>query len=226
MIKLLFKVDKILIYIGLNNGVGFSNIIQNESFDKCYGFEPIPHLYKKVKNEHINNPKVEIINAAVVETEGEYDFYISKFNNLIGDSSSLFEITDEYRKITGNDIHTHEKIKVKGINLKKFLEERQITNIKKYVSDAEGNDYTILKSIVNFIDQRKIEVIQVESICDYVIKEVRENQPTNYEKDFVNLLSNNYELYGKQEGNYDPKSPNHWVNRDLYFKLKPIKNEN
>lgn len=215
--------DKILIYIGLNNGVGFSNITQNESFDKCYGFEPIPHLYKKVKNEHINNPKVEIINAAVVEVEGEYDFYISKFNNIIGDSSSLFELTEEYRELTGNNISTHEKIKVKGINLKKFLEEKNITNIKKYVSDAEGNDYTILKSIISLVNERKIEDIQVESICDYVVKEVRENQPTNYEKDFVDLLSNNYELYKKQEGNYNPKLPNYWVNRDLYFKLKPIK---
>ena len=215
--------DKILIYIGLNNGVGFSQIIQNEDFDKCYGFEPIPHLYEKVKNEHINNPKVEIINAAVVEIEGEYDFYISKFNNIIGDSSSLFELTEEYRELTGNNIRTDEKIKVKGINLKKFLEEKNITNIKQYVSDAEGNDYTILKSIISFVNQRKIEFIQVESICDYVIKEVRENQPTNYEKDFVDLLSNNYELYKKQEGNYNPKLPNYWVNRDLYFKLKPIK---
>jgi FkbM family methyltransferase len=219
MIKLLFKMDKILIYIGLNNGVGFLNIIKNENFDKCYGFEPIPHLYEKVKNEHINNPKVEIINAAVVETEGEYDFYVSKFNDIIGDSSSLFQITEEYREITGNDIHTDKKIKVKGINLKKFLEEKKITNIKKYVSDAEGMDYTILKSINSFLNERRIEFIQVESICDHVINEIRENQPTNYEKDFVNLLSNNYELYKKQEGNYNQKSPNHWVNRDLYFKL-------
>jgi hypothetical protein len=211
--------DKILIYIGLNNGVGFLNIIENENFDKCYGFEPIPHLYEKVKNEHINNPKVEIVNAAVVETEGEYDFYVSKFNDIIGDSSSLFQITEEYREITGNDIHTDKKIKVKGINLKKFLEEKKITNIKKYVSDAEGMDYTILKSINSFLNERRIEFIQVESICDYVISEIRENQPTNYEKDFVNLLSNNYELYKKQEGNYNQKSPNHWVNRDLYFKL-------
>ena len=215
--------DKILIYIGLNNGVGFLNIIENENFDKCYGFEPIPHLYEKVKNEHINNPKVEIINAAVVETEGEYDFYVSKFHNIIGDSSSLFEITEEYREVTGNDIRTYEKIKVKGINLKKFFEEKKITNIKTYVSDAEGMDYTILKSISSFLNEKRIEFIQVESICDYVINEVRENQPTNYEKDFVNLLSNNYELYKKQEGNYNQKSPNYWVNRDLYFKLKSIK---
>jgi len=214
--------EKILVYIGLNNGKGFEEFLQNETFDRCFGFEPLPELYEKVKEKYKDRSDVEIINAAVVENEGEYKFFRTNFVGSVEnkDSSSLYEITEDYRNTTGNPIYTKDTIIVKGINLMKFLSERNVHQIYQYVSDAEGNDFVILKTIKKFIDDRKIEKIKVESVCDYVNFDIRSGQPSNKESDFIDLLKTNYDLYDKQEGQYNPNLKNYWVNRDLHFKLK------
>lgn len=216
--------EKILIYIGLNNGKGFEEVLSEENFDRSFGFEPLPELYELVKKKYEHRDDVEIINAAVVEKEGDYTFYRTQFMgvNQNQDSSSLYEITEEYRNTTGNPIYTKDKITVKGVNLSKFLSEKMITHIHQYVSDAEGNDFIILKTIKEYIDNRKINKIKVESVCDYVNFDIRSGQPSNKESDFINLLGDNYELYNKQKGQYNPELKNYWVNRDLYFRLRDI----
>lgn len=205
-----------LIYIGLNHGNGFQKLLESTSYDKYIGFEPIPFLANMLKNKYSKNDKVEIIESAITDMDGEFDFYITDVNG----SSSLFEVTSEWRKNTGNNISTQNKIKVKGINLLNFLNTRNIEFIDHYVSDAEGNDFTILSYLKSYIDQKKIKLIQVESEVDYIDYEQRKDQPKNKESDFMYLLGDNYEIYHKQEGNYNRDSTVRWANRDLFFKLK------
>jgi FkbM family methyltransferase len=205
-----------LIYIGLNHGAGFQKILSTTNYDRYIGFEPIPYLSQSLKEKYKNDDRVEIIEAAITEISGQYNFYITDVDG----SSSLYEVTSSWREFTGNKIQSINKIKVNGINILDFLKERNIDFIDHYISDAEGNDYIILSYLEKFIDDKKISLIQVESEMDYVNYEQRKNQPKNKEKDFLDLLEKNYTLYYKQEGNYDDNSPNKWANRDLFFKLK------
>ncbi len=214
--------DKILIYIGLNKGEGLRRVLKQTSFTKVIGFEPIPELFEKLKLEYQNNKKIEIL-PYVVDTEDQIKtFFVTQqdSDSSITYSSSLYEISEDYRKYKKSDISTQIKIEVKSISLLSFLKERNIDFIDTYISDAEGNDFKILSSIREFTDNKKIKIIQVESEPDYVDWSQRVNQPNNKEKDFVNLLSTNYELTDKEEGNYDTNSQNKWVNRDITFKLK------
>lgn len=214
--------DKILIYIGLNKGEGLKRVLKQTSFTKVIGFEPIPELFEKLKLEYQNNKKIEIL-PYVVDTEDQIKtFFVTQqdSDSSITYSSSLYEISEDYRKYKKSDISTQIKIEVKSISLLSFLKERNIDFIDTYISDAEGNDFKILSSIREFTDNKKIKIIQVESEPDYVDWSQRVNQPNNKEKDFVNLLSTNYELTDKEEGNYDTNSQNKWVNRDITFKLK------
>jgi FkbM family methyltransferase len=214
--------EKILIYIGLNKGEGLERLLGQESFTKVIGFEPIPELFENLKLKYQNNEKIEIL-PYVVDTEDQIKtFFVTQqnSNSSITYSSSLYEITEDYRKYKNTDISTRLKIEVKSISLLNFLKERNIDFIDTYISDAEGNDFKILSSIKEFTDNKKIKIIQVESEPDYVDWPVRANQPHNKERDFVNLLSSNYDLIDKQNGNYDINSPDKWVNRDITFKLK------
>lgn len=214
--------EKILIYIGLNKGEGLKRVLNQTSFTKVIGFEPIPELFEKLKLEYQNNEKIEIL-PYVVDTEDQIKtFFVTQqdSDSSITYSSSLYEISEDYRKYKKSDISTQIKIEVKSISLLTFLKERNIDFIDTYISDAEGNDFKILSSIREFTDNKKIKIIQVESEPDYVDWSQRVNQPNNKEKDFVNLLSTNYELTDKEKGIYDNNSQNKWVNRDITFKLK------
>ena len=145
---------KILVYVGVNNGGSFFNLIDN--FDEVYGFEPIPELYNFLKEKTKNNKKINLYNCAVSDIEGKKPFYITNENP----SSSLFEMTEEYRKKTGNDIFTVETIEVDCINLNKFLKEKNIHEIHTFISDAEGCDFTILKTIEELIKSKILKIFK------------------------------------------------------------------
>ena len=49
------------------------------------------------------------------------------------------------------------KITVKTVNLKKFLEDNQVDYIDYYLSDTQGSDLNILKTIKEFVDEKKLE---------------------------------------------------------------------
>ena len=51
---------KILVYVGVNNGTSFFNLINN--FDEAYGFEPIPELYEYLREQTKNNEKINLYN--------------------------------------------------------------------------------------------------------------------------------------------------------------------
>lgn len=181
--------EKILIYIGLNEGKTFSELI--DKYERVIGFEPIPDLANMMIEKYVNVPKVEIICAAITDEDGEYEFFLAGSNLS---SSSLYELSDEYRNTTGNMIFTSEKITVKGINLSKFLKERGITEIDTYISDTESQDFTILLQLKDFIDEKRIRKIQVEADNDEFIPNIHYNQPNNKESLFMELLLPNYDL--------------------------------
>ena len=168
-------------------------------------------------------PHVEIINAAVCVEPGPKTFYLSKMEGHIDNmaSSSLFEVSEAYRKNgPRNQVHTKQVITVNGVNMMQFLSERGITHIDTYISDAEGFDFSILKTIQSLTDSKRIRTIQVETEPDYVQVEQRSGQPMNKSWMFLDLLIENYDLVGMQKGNYDWNSDTHWFNRDLEFCVK------
>jgi len=208
---------KILIYLGLNHGHTFNNI--QKDFDKCYGFEAIPELAQKTRKRYDNDDRVEIINAAVCGENKPQTFYIS--TNPLMESSSLGELSDFYRNNgPRNQIKTKKKITVNGILLPDFLKEKDIRHVDTYISDIEGMDYFVLTTLKDYIDNKKIDNIQVESQCDYWGAQSHNNLPSNKESLFYDLLKENYILSNKQQGNYNPNDDKRWFHRDLYFKKK------
>lgn len=99
-----------------------------------------------------------------------------------------------------NQIFSTQQVTVEGINLCEFCKSHNIDRIHTYISDIEGMDYTVLLTMKPYIDERRIQFIQVESECDHWDGQVHEGLPSNKEHLFCELLDQNYTLYKRQQG--------------------------
>jgi FkbM family methyltransferase len=215
------SVNKTLVYVGVNRGNSFRRLI--DEFDQCFGFEPVPFFADKLIQEFRETKKVEILPVAVGLDEGISEFYISTQDGgkIIGDSSSLYPVSDFYRENgPKNDIKTFKSVRVRTVNLNSFLASRYVNEIELLVLDAEGADYQIARSIEPYFRRRAIKRVQVECEPDYAIERQRVGQPGNFMTYFLDLLLDDYDLVDAQRGVYDPTNPGKWFNRDLTFRVK------
>lgn len=209
--------EKTLVYLGVNQGMSFRHY--RGKFDRAYGFEAIPELAKKLKDEFKDDDKVSIINKAVCDKNEKVKFYISNQSSM--QSSSMGQLNDYYRSNgPKGKIYNNIEIEIEGINLLNFLEENNIEYIDTYVSDLEGMDFTVLKTIKPYIDNKKIRRIEIEAEMDYYESASRDGIPSNKVKEIKDFLSENYNFVGMLKGNYDPNAEDRWFNTDLYFELK------
>jgi len=175
---------KTMIYAGVNKGEGFFPLIKD--FDRSIGFEANPVLCKKVQQaiDERGYKDVEIINAALCDHDGEVEFHIN--NN---DYTSSIGIINRQIHPTVKTIRT---IKVKAVNLYNFLISRNIYYIDFYLSDLQGMDLAVLRTLKPFLDEKRIEVLQCEVGKD--------DKPSVYIglynkfSGFQRLLSRNYEI--------------------------------
>jgi len=211
-----------LIYAGAHHGNSLANFINQ--YDKIYAFEANPYFCKILKQRFVNNPNVVIINAAVCEKHNDFIvFNISKNN---GDSSSILEPNQENELFSS--IETLEKITVPTINLFNFCKENNISKINTYISDLQGYDFIVLKTLKPLIDLQMIEVIQCEvekNEKPTIYKNSNENDQ-NKEKNFDEFLEEKYIKVAKgwgalKEGNFE-EVPENWSEQDIQWKLKTL----
>lgn len=178
---------KTLIYIGLNHGDSFLSLVPY--FDKIIGFEPINELFQKVKSkaeEMYKNKTFYFYNCAVSNYNGQSSFFIS--SNKCA-SSSLSKWSNETAKKVYPHIEETKEIKVEVKKLDEILKELKIDYVDYLVTDAQGSDYSILLSVKNLINSKKIEFIQTENY----IKHIYNDLPNSF-WDTKKLLEENYEL--------------------------------
>lgn len=213
---------KTLIYIGAHRGNSLANYIN--SYDIIYAFEANPNFCTILQQRFINNKNVKIINAAICEKHNTFvDFNISTNN---GDSSSLLEANKSNELYDA--ILSKEKIKVPAVNLFNFCQENNISYIHTYISDLQGYDLIVLKTLEKYINDGLIGEIQCEvekndKITIYVNEDVKLQ---NKEKNFDDLLNKKYEKIAKgwghlEDGKFD-EVPEDWCEQDIKWKLKKI----
>ncbi len=197
-----------LVYCGLNRCGSFDKL--QRKFAVCYGFEAIPELAAKAAERYQKRSGVHIVNAALTESDGPV-----KFNVHDDDAaSSIGKLGDEYREKTRNDIQVTREIEVPGINLFNFLQSKGVERIDLYVSDIQGLDLAVLKTLKPYLDTRRIKRIICETERDAHAFEAYEGVPTNRQSDFMGLLDKNYVVVKRQRV-YD-----HWVSQDITWRLR------
>lgn len=170
-----------LVYIGANEGNSLWGIF--DKFDKVYAFEPNPEVYKILRRRFRQFEWVTLINAACSTEDGETDLYVTP--NLV--SSSLSDVnTEKY----GGDAAS-KKVTVKTLNLNNYLKKEGVDVIDLYYSDCQGSDLLILKTIQEYVDNKKIGQLYIETHGDGVeLYKGLDNQFSGFKK----VLSDNYKF--------------------------------
>lgn len=211
-----------LIYAGAHHGNSLANFV-NE-YDKIYAFEANPYFYNILKHRFTSNSNVTIINAAVCEKHNDIiEFNISKNN---GDSSSILEPNQENELFSC--IETSQKINVPTVNLYNFCQENNISKITTYISDLQGYDFIVLKTLNPLIESEMIETIQCEVEKDEkpTIYKNSDTENQNKEKNFDFFLKDKYTKIAKgwgtlTEGKFEDV-PENWSEHDIQWKLKTL----
>jgi FkbM family methyltransferase len=171
---------KTLVYVGANKGNVLVTLFRE--FDLVYAFEPDPELYSGLVDLFSIEPQVHIVNAACSLEDGYHDLFV--YSNRV--STSLSSISDQYPEHKPIDI-----VKVKTINLGNFLKQNNVDFIDLYVSDCQGSDFTVMKTLKDYIDSKRIKEICVETHADGT--ELYTGL-YNGKSGFDELLSDSYEL--------------------------------
>ena len=151
---------KTLVYCGLNRCDSFDRLVRK--LDVAYGFEAIPELAEQARKRYQSCNSVHIIHGVVGNESSSVHFFIHD-NDV---ASSLGQLGDEYRQAASNDIHVKREIIVPRINLLSFLESNGVEWIDLYVSDIQGMDFAVLKTLTPYIEQRRIKQIMCETELD------------------------------------------------------------
>lgn len=209
-----------LIYVGAHVGGSLRSYVNN--YKNIYAFEANPELYSILVNKFKNNTNVKIINAAVCDKHNEViEFNISKNN---GDSSSILEPNKNHGLFP--HIETIKKVKVPAVSIDQFCLENGIDVIDTYVSDLQGYDFIVLKTLKNLIDNKRIKEIQCEVEKDDrpTIYDCVDINRQNKESNFNKLLGENYRQSARGWGNLTDGSfngvPNEWDEMDIKWVLK------
>lgn len=220
---------KIAIYIGANRGYGLSSLVDN--FDEIHVFEPDIEIFEELKQHclNFNNYRSDIIlnNAACYLENNKKILHITE--NRV--STSLSEVDTS----TFDTIGWHsggkpsiKQIEVETVNLYDYLLENNIEEIEYLLTDTQGSDLTILKTIKPYIEKRKIKTIFCETHGNGKSLYVDLN---NEFDGFKELLSDNYEIsYYSFDGECRPKDyvvqdtdPYWWHNEwDTCWVLKEV----
>jgi len=179
-----------LLYAGINVADSFQKIFYK--YENVIGFEANPENYKKIKSYN-NFQNVNIYNLALAKENKILDLNLpNNGNNNASASLSKFIFPD-------NNCKSVKSFKVKAVNLALFLEEKEIYNINTYISDIEGYDLTVLKTIKkDYLDKGRIKIIQVEAVSNKIKNPY--NDVSNYEYEFDSLLKDNYLKCGRGSG--------------------------
>jgi FkbM family methyltransferase len=187
---------KVLVMIGVD--ISGELDILHKGYEKCYCFEANPERFNKLSLKYNKKSNIHLYNVAVADYDGEIEFNISKNNN--GASSSIGNFNQEWlNDIDEKDVVMIDKIKVPCINLLNFFKKNEINWIDDYVSDIQGMDLQVLKTIKPFVDERRIGAIRCEVTKDEY-KNVYYDLPDNSLSAYQELLQKNYCLIAQGTG--------------------------
>lgn len=175
--------ETVLLYLGAHQGGGLGEEIRK--FSKVYAFDADPDNVLILKKKFGHHRNVEIIHGALVGDEDdakEITFNISSNNS---GSSSVGQFNEEWTKTREYKIEMVKQIKVKGISIGKWCKQRKIVFIDSYISDLQGLDLVVLRTMKEYLEKKLIERIQCETLLDNkveIYKGMTENKLENFKK--------------------------------------------
>ena len=152
---------KTLVYVGANVGMSLWHIFQE--YDQVYVFEPDPEMFEQLKSKYKQFEWVTLINAAGSLEDGKATFYIT--NNRVASSlGNCPEDKKDYHEYRNASVVR--EITVNTVNIGEYLKSEGVEFIDLYYSDCQGSDLNVLKTLKEYVDQKKIGEMFIETHSD------------------------------------------------------------
>lgn len=184
-----------LVYVGANIGTSLWNIF--DQYDEVYAFEPDPEIFEVLYKKYRHFEWVTLVNAACGNKVDKTKFYVTP--NRV---SSSFGIVSTSTHPEDHSERNYREIEVDVINLFDYLSEKNVDYIDRYVSDAQGSDLNILKTMKKYIDEKRIGSMFIETHGNglYLYDDLN-----NQFDGFKELLNENYEFQYASLGRLNDK---------------------
>lgn len=173
----------LLVYVGANYGETLINIVHR--YQRVIAFECNPILYHATKVRFKKFDNFEIYPFAAATSFATVRIHLPNNQNYFG-SASILNFSDS------SAIKSVANFEAISVDLGVFLKWIRVENIDLYVSDIEGMDYAALTSMADYIREGRVKSIQCEVWPEGFSNPFKKSKEKNYEKDFDELLSNNY----------------------------------
>lgn len=149
-----------IIQIGCHDGNDhvFQFVSENyETIDRLILVEPLKEKLKEAKIKYQNFKFVEFFELAIVDSEDQDEISFFFPEDLIHSQISSIDINHVLRH--RQDV---KEVKVKCLNIKKFLDSLNLSKIDKFYIDTEGLDCKLIKQID--FNKYSIDYIEYEYI--------------------------------------------------------------
>lgn len=187
--------------------------ILHAGYRDCYVFEANPSRYERLVKRYGGRKNIHLHHCAVADYNGEISFNISSNND--GASSSVGTFNEEWlQTLPGMDVRMVETITVPCINLMDFCRSNGIGYIDDYISDIQGMDLQVLRTMAPMLEEGLIGSVKCEVTLD-AYGNVYRDLPDNSESGFKALLGDRYRLTARghgllSDGQFDTIPDNVW----------------
>ena len=175
---------ELLVYLGVNRGSSLDRL--HWQYKKCIAIEADPNHYAYLKEKYKNEKHIQLLHAAATDTDGTVVLNIASND---GKSSSLGNFDEAFK----DNFTMVQSVTVPAINICNYFKANNITYITDYISDIQGMDLTVLKTMQYYINHKLIGTIVSETVKNE-FKNIYKNLPDNSIGGFEALLNNNYTL--------------------------------
>lgn len=184
---------KTLVYCGIHDGDGFAALL--DGFDVAYGFDANPDKAAAAAERFAARRNVAVVHGALCDrTGGTVGFNITEAWDA---SSSMGLLRAEFPHMTDamSPLHgtTVRRVEVPAINLGQFLELSGVERVDLLVTDLQGMDLTVLRTLSGMIRGRRIAEIVCEAEKDDM-PNIYDGLSSNKLSDFHRLLGRDYTM--------------------------------
>lgn len=168
-----------LVYVGCNRGDTLSFLL-GYNFDKILCVDADPTAINLLKQKFVDQKNIIAINTCLVPNKEikEIEFCFNK-------NSATNSI------LQSNCLELDRKEKIQTSYLPDILEQHKIHHISFYVSDLQGKDLEVLVSLKQYIKEKKIDEIFIETYND--LNRFYENSNNNI-REFKKILEPEYKI--------------------------------
>jgi FkbM family methyltransferase len=147
--------ERVFVCVGPNRGCA-ETLRLLQGHDRFFMFEPLPDAANWLRQQNAHLADIfHVVQAAC--GDGNYQSKMRVYNKH-GVSSSLGTCTQQAREMYPDaDLSQQDEIDVQVVNLCEFLEWAGVKQIQTLVTDAQGMDLAILKTMEPYLRRRAVQ---------------------------------------------------------------------